>query len=212
MPSRQRGRADDDGEAPDQPAAASLGAEPVATTEPDPDAQGPPPAPQDEMPPPTTQQDTAMDASTITQTAQQTYDKLLGSGREHVEKANQAMIKSAEEMQKLSKENLEACIQASTIMAKGMQELGREWTAYLQESMDRSAAAAKALMAARTMQEVVSLQSDWVKASLDKLLAEATKLSEQTVKVTNEAMEPISARLSVAAETLNERLKMPLAA
>ena len=93
-----------------------------------------------------------------------------------------------------------------------MQDLGRAWTSYLQESMERSAAAAKALMAARTMQEVLTLQSDWLKASLDKMMAEATKMSEQTVKVTNEAMEPISARLSVAAEKLNERLKMPLAA
>ena len=220
MPSRQRGRADDDGDAPERHAAVASGAEAVAAPEPDPDVPDPdvqdsPPAPvepQDETPPHPTQQDTTMDASAITQTAQQTYDKLLGSSREHVEKANQAMIKTAEEMQKLSKENLEACLQASTIIAKGMQELGREWTAYLQESMERSAAATKALMAARTMQEIVSLQSDWMKASLDKLIAEATKLSEQTVKVTNEAMEPINARLSVAAEKINERLKMPLAA
>ena len=160
----------------------------------------------------TTQQDTTMDAPTTVQAAHQTYDKILGTSREHVEKANQAMIKTAEEMQKLSKENLEACIQCSTIIAKGMQELGREWTAYLQESMERSATAAKALMAARTMQEILTLQSDWLKASLDKMVAEATKMSEQTVKVTNEAMEPISARLSVTAEKLNERLKMPLAA
>ncbi len=156
----------------------------------------------------TQQQDTVMDATTTMQTAQQTYDKLLGTGREQVEKANQAMMKSAEEMQKLSKENLEACLQASTIIAKGMQDLGREWTTYLQESMERSAAATRALMAARTVQEVVSLQSDWVKSSLDKLVAEATRLSEQTVKVTSDAMEPISARLSVAAE----KLKLPLAA
>jgi phasin family protein len=153
-----------------------------------------------------------MEATTTVQTTQQAYDKILGTSREHVEKANQAMIKTAEEMQKLSKENLEACIQASAIIAKGMQELSREWTAYLQESLERSAAATKALMAARSFQEVISLQSDWVKASLDKLVAETTKLSERTVKVTNEAMEPISARLSVAADKLNERWRMPAAA
>jgi phasin family protein len=160
----------------------------------------------------TTEQDATMEAHTTVQSAQQTYDKILGSSREHVEKANQAMIKTAEEMQKLSKENLEACIQASTIIAKGMQELGREWTAYVQESMERSAAAAKAMMSARSLQEVINLQSDWLKASLDKLVAETTKLSERTVKVTNEAMEPISARLSVAADKLNERWRMQAAA
>jgi phasin family protein len=225
-PAKGRGRAADDSQSePDDadmpgadPPAPGLPADLGAELGSDADAQDSAPAvdaAQDEMhavTTPTTQQDATMEATTSVQTAHQAYDKILGSGREHVEKANQAMIKTAEEMQKLSKENLEACIQASQIIAKGMQELGREWTAYMQESLERSAAAAKALMAARSFQEVVSLQSDWVKASLDKLVAETTKLSERTVKVTNEAMEPISARLSVAADKLNERWRMPAAA
>src|SRR5262245_17849100 len=110
VPSRQRGRVDDDGDASERQAAAASGAEPVATTETDPDVQDTPPAavePQDENPQHSIQQDTAMDASTTIQTAQQTYDKLLGTSREHVEKANQTMMKTAEEMQKLSKENLD---------------------------------------------------------------------------------------------------------
>jgi phasin family protein len=208
-----RGRAGDDADPPgtDPPGTDQTSADQLESIAEDVDMQDAPPAsvePQEDIQLHTQQQDTAMDASTTMQTAQQTYDKLIGTSREQIEKANQAMLKASEEMQKLSKENVEACLQASTIIAKGMQELGREWTAYLQESLERAAAATKALMAARTMQEVVALQSDWVKGSLDKLVAEATKLSEQTVKVTNEAMEPISARLTVAAE----KLRMPLAA
>jgi phasin family protein len=113
-------------------------------------------------------------------------------------------------MQKLSKENFDAYVQASTIVAKGLQEFGRAWTAYVQESFERSAAATKALMGARSLPEIVSLQSEWAKASFDKFVAETTKLSEQTAKVTTEAMEPISTRLSVAAEKL--KTQMPLAA
>ena len=218
-PAKARGRAADDSQA--EPEGADMpGADPPAGAEAGSDADMQDSAPadaavQDEMHPiitPTTQQDATMEATTSGQSAQQAYDKILGTGREHVEKANQAMIKTAEEMQKLSKENLEACLQASQIVAKGLQELSREWTAYVQESLERSAAATKALMAARSFQEVISLQSDWVKASLDKLIAETTKLSEQTVKVTNEAMEPISARLTVTADKLNERWRMPAAA
>jgi phasin family protein len=223
-PAKGRGRAADDSQAEppdaDMPSADMPGADPPAGAEAGSDADMQDSAPagaaaQDEMHPivtPTTEQDATMEATTSGQTPHQAYDKILGTSREHVEKANQAMIKTAEEMQKLSKENFEACIQASQIVAKGLQELGREWTAYVQESLERSAAATKALMAARSFQEVISLQSDWVKASLDKLIAETTKLSEQTVKVTNEAMEPISARLTVAADKLNERWRMPAAA
>jgi phasin family protein len=149
-----------------------------------------------------------MDTNQTMQISQQTAEQIFGTTREQFEKANQTMLRTAEEMQKLSKDNFDAYIQASTIVAKGVQELGLAWTAYVQECVERSAAATKALMSARSLQEIVSLQSEWTKASLDKFIAETTKLSKQTVKVTNEAMEPINTRLSVAAE----KMQMPLAA
>jgi phasin family protein len=149
-------------------------------------------------------------ANQTTQIVHETAEKIFGATREQAETATRTMLKTSEEMQKLSKENFDACIQASTIVARGVQELSRAWTAYLQESLERSAAATKALMAARSLPEIVSLQSDWAKTSYDKFIAEATRLSEQAVKVTAEAMEPINTRLSVSAEKL--KMQMPLAA
>ncbi len=134
--------------------------------------------------------------------AQQNYEKIFGATRERVEKASQSAFKTAEELQKLSKENLDAYVQASQVMAKGFEQMGKAWMAYTQEAMEQSAAAAKALLGAKSVKEAVDLQQDWAKSTFDKLVSESTKLSEQTVKVANEAFEPINARFTVAVEKL----------
>jgi len=136
------------------------------------------------------------------QLAQQNYEKIFGATRERVEKASQTAFKAVEDLQKLSKENLEAYVQASTIVAKGFETLGKAWMAFSQEALEQSAAAAKALLGAKSVKEAVDLQTEFAKTSFDKLVAESTKLSEQTVKTANEAFEPINARFTVAVEKL----------
>jgi phasin family protein len=135
-------------------------------------------------------------------------DSNTESTRSSAEKTVGTRLRTTEEPQKLSKEHFDACVQASTIAAKGMQELGQAWAAYLQGSMQHSAAAAMALMSARSMQEVASLQSEWAKSSFERFFAETAKLAEQSVKITSDAMQPINQRLSVTAE----KMPTPLAA
>ena len=142
------------------------------------------------------------------QLAQQNYEKIFGATRERVEKASQTAFKAVEDFQKLSKENIEAYVQASTIVAKGFEQVGKAWMAFSQEALEQSAAAAKALLGAKSVREAVDLQTEFAKTSFDKFVAESTKLSEQTVKTANEAFEPINARFTVAVE----KLWKPLAA
>lgn len=136
------------------------------------------------------------------QLAQQNYEKIFGATRERVEKASQTAFKAVEDIQKLSKENLEAYVQASTIFAKGFEQLGKAWMALSQEALEQSAAAAKALLGAKSVREAVDLQTEFAKSTFDKFVTESTKLSEQTVKTANEAFEPINARFTVAVEKL----------
>ncbi len=140
--------------------------------------------------------------------AQKHYDRLVGASKEQVEKASATAFKTYEDISKFSKENLDATVAASTIFAKGFETIGKEWMTFTQDAMEASAQAAKALLAARTLREAVDVQTDWAKTSFDKVVAESTKLSEISVKVANEAAEPINARVNAAIE----KLLKPLAA
>lgn len=124
--------------------------------------------------------------------------------KEQLEKTTARLFKSFEDLQVLSKGNAEALIESSTTAAKGAEDLGREVVAYTQASFDKSINTGKALLAAKTLQEVVELQNSFFKSYFDGMVSEASRLQELSVKVTNAAIAPLNARFNVAVETLSK--------
>ena len=132
--------------------------------------------------------------------AQKNYDRLFGATKEQVEKASATAFKTYEDLSKFSKENLDAYVAAGTTVAKGFETIGRAWVNFAQETFEAGAQVAKALLSAKTLREAVDVQTDFAKTTFDKLVAEGTKVSEISVKVTNEAAEPINARVNATIE------------
>jgi phasin family protein len=60
--------------------------------------------------------------------------------------------------------------------------------------------AAKAFMGVRSLREAVDLQSEVSRTQFDRLMADSAKLTELSLKVANEAFQPIQARFNVAFE------------
>ncbi|MBE9552989.1 MAG: TIGR01841 family phasin, partial [Proteobacteria bacterium] len=58
--------------------------------------------------------------------------------------------------------------------------------------------AAKALFSAKSFNEAVELQGEIARKSFDKSLSEGTKLSELSLKVANEAFQPIQQQFTAA--------------
>ncbi len=142
-------------------------------------------------------------------TAKQNMEGLVKAQQEQVEKASAQILKSYDELSVLTKGNVDAVVKSGTIVAKGAEEAGKQVAAFTQSSMEKGVSNAKALLAVKTIQELFELQNAFAKASLDALVSESTKLQELTVKVANEALVPLSARMNVAVEALS---KKPLAA
>lgn len=137
------------------------------------------------------------------------FDKYFGDAKAQVEKASAQTMKAYEDAAKFNKENLDAFVVASTTYAKGVESVSKSWAAFAQETFEASANVAKAILGAKTLKEAVDLQTDFAKTTFDKFVAEGTKVSEASIKVTNEALEPINARVNVAVEKM---LKPALAA
>ncbi len=136
------------------------------------------------------------------------FENVTSTAREQMEKASQSAYKGYEDLTKLQKDNWEAVVAASQIWTKGAESVGKAWMSLAQESMEHAASTAKALVGVKSLREAVDLQTDFAKGSFDKIVAEGTKLSETAVKVANDAMEPITARMNVTVE----KLFKPLAA
>lgn len=139
---------------------------------------------------------------TAVTTAKQNLEGLVKAQQEQVEKASAQILKGFDELTALTKGNVDAVVKSGTIVAKGAEEAGKQVAAFTQSSLEKSVATGKALLAVKTIQELVELQNAYAKSSFDALVAETTKLQQLTVKVANEALAPINERVNVTVEAI----------
>jgi phasin family protein len=114
------------------------------------------------------------------------------------------MFKGYEDVVAFGKDNVEAMVKASTIWSKGLQTMGATVYSLTQASVEEGVTAAKALMSCKNVQDYTSLQADLAKTGYEKFVKEAGKVSEATVKLAEEAMEPIAARVNAAVELVGK--------
>jgi phasin family protein len=130
-------------------------------------------------------------------------DKVVALTKEQVEaavKAGATAFKNYEDLLQFSKENVEAVVRSGSIFAKGVQDFSHSLVVLAQTSIDEQVAASKALIGAKSLKEVIDLSSTAAKTNFDKMLAESSKLSQITSKLAEEALVPLSTRVSAAVE------------
>ena len=112
---------------------------------------------------------------------------------------NASVMGNLEDFQSMGKDNVDAMVQSSKILTKGMEDLTRAFFDLAQNSVEQSVAVSQAMLKAKTLKEVTDMQNDLVKKSFDQFVAEGTKLSELSVKVANDAAEPLTSRMNEVA-------------
>jgi len=121
-------------------------------------------------------------------------------GQEIVRKSQ----KAAEELAEIAKANVEAIAEAGRIAANGARTIGQDVLANGRDSVEKASAAVKTLADVKSPTEFFQLQSELVRASFDRAVAQSSKLTEQFVKLAGEAVQPLSNRASLTAERLND--------
>jgi len=124
------------------------------------------------------------------------FEKVVETTKAQVEKTNEAVAKSYGDFASFHKEGVDALIKAGEIWARGAEDLGKAYFAAAQEAAETNSEAAKALFSAKSFKEIIELQSELARKSFDKTLSESTKLSEMSVKVANEAFQPLQQQFS----------------
>ncbi|RDD62831.1 phasin family protein [Ferruginivarius sediminum] len=128
------------------------------------------------------------------------YEQAANLAKEQIEKGSSAMFKGYGEATMLNKANIDAVVKASTIATKGFESLSRELVDFTQKQIETNVETTKKLFGAKTLQEFFDLQADFARQNFDRLLAESAKVTEMSVKVTNDALQPIQAQTNAAAE------------
>ncbi len=159
--------------------------------------------------------------TTIEHTAEATtkgFDKTLAAVKEGIEKATKGLetsqlkikesvdkaVKTSEELLAFSQGNLEALIKASQIYAAGFQDISKHIADSSKASLEESVAFTKSLMGVKSVKEAVDLQTGFAKSSIEKAVAESNKLTDATVKLAEQAIAPLTARIALAVETFGK--------
>ena len=135
-----------------------------------------------------------------TDAAAKGYEQYVAMTKEQVEKASAFAFTGYDEVAEFNKETLDAVIASGNVVAKGVEDLGRAVSSFTQTSLEDNLAVAKRVLGAKSLPEVMQLQSDWAKASLSGMFAESARLQELSFRVTNDAFGPIGARATAAFE------------
>jgi phasin family protein len=132
--------------------------------------------------------------------AQKGIEHAVQLTKENVEKASTAFFKGYDEFSVYSKGNVEAVVKAGSIYARGLEDLSKTMVAISQSQFEASVAAAKAVLGCTSLRQMVDIQTGLARSHFDKIVADGSKLSEISLKVANEALQPIQARVNVAVE------------
>ena len=137
---------------------------------------------------------------------QKNLETAFAMTKDQFDRAGGTMFKGFDDVAAFGKDNMEAVVTAGNIATKGWQDLGAAWFAFAKGAVDTNVAVMQAMMTVKSPQELVNIQSSYAKSTFDSFVAEGSKLSEMGVKVTNDAMAPINARVNATVEKFSKPL------
>lgn len=130
------------------------------------------------------------------------YEKAVSATRAQVERTSGAVFKGYDDLAAVGKDNMETCLTCSGIMAKGVEGLSKELMKYAQASLEANLAVTSKLMGVKTVREAIDLQADYARDSLDHMVTEAATLTQMSVDLTNQVLDPLQTRINVTAQHL----------
>jgi len=100
----------------------------------------------------------------------------------------------------LGKDNIDACVQSSTVVAKGMEEVSKELIGYARSCLATNMQATQAFLEVHSLKEAMDLQADFTRKNFDSWMAESAKLGDLSAKLASEVIEPIQGRVTKTVE------------
>ena len=88
--------------------------------------------------------------------------------------------------------------QASTVLAKGAQEVSHEWFGLIQDRVQKNMDGLNRLAGCRSVQDFVAVQSDLMRDGLQQVIDTNKRVAELSVRIGDEAARAIQAQASQA--------------
>jgi phasin family protein len=109
---------------------------------------------------------------------------------------------SLAELNAQSKQNLDAMVASAAAAQKGVEALSAQSVAFTKKSWEDGVAAAQSMSQARSVQELLELQTTWAKSATEAYLAEVTRATDVLTASVKDSFKPINERVTASVEKL----------
>ncbi len=113
-------------------------------------------------------------------------------------------MKKAEEMASFNQGTVEALVKSGQIWASGIQDIGKQLMTTAQAQLDETVTTMKTLAGMRSFKDLLDAQANFTRAAMEKTMTETGKLTDASLKLAEQVMAPLTARVSLAVETLTK--------
>lgn len=110
----------------------------------------------------------------------------------------------ASELSDFTKGNVEALMESGKILSEGVQDIGKTCADEAKAAFETMTADMKEIAAIKSPTELFQLQGKLMRRNFDSFVAFSSKSSEAMVKLANEAVAPLSSRMSLAADKVSK--------
>jgi len=124
------------------------------------------------------------------------FEKTQTEMKNNMDKA----LKTAEEFASFGQGNIEAVMQSGQIWAVGMQDLSKSFAGLAQAQMEQTVTLWKSLAGVKSLKEAMDLQAGVARSSVETAISETGKLTDASMKIAEQTLAPITARVSLAVE------------
>jgi hypothetical protein len=108
---------------------------------------------------------------------------------------------NSEALARQASDNLEALAETGTVLARGLQDVSREWLTLSQDRLRMNIEGMTQLARCRSMPDLVAAQSDLIRDNWRQMIDGSRRIAERSVKVANEAARRISNPVDAADHT-----------
>lgn len=107
-------------------------------------------------------------------------------------------VKISEDFVNFGKGNLDAFVKSSEIWATGVQALAKDFADTTHAHLNETVAIVKSFAAAKSPKELLDLQTTVARKSVEKVIADTTRLADASTRLATDALAPLAARLKLA--------------
>jgi len=140
--------------------------------------------------------------SAAQKTVQAQSEKVQAAGTQAFREGLDKTTASMNEIGAQSKQNLDAMTASAAAAQKGAEALSQQALDYSKASWEQGVAAAQSMAQARSIQELVELQTNFAKSAMEAYVSHVSKATETLTASVKDSFKPVNERMTASVEKI----------